>query len=532
MPETTTQRRDILYSGRKDAAILLLLVLVSILLRLPFFFIDLIDWDESVFILMGQWLADGNLPYIGIWDIKPPLGFAFFAGVILALGKSLVMIRLAGAIWLGIAAFVIYRVALKLGSPLQAGFAGVFTLAVVSLTISSGQAVMMEHVAMVPLLASLAILMKRSPCKIDYFWAGFLVGAAVLTRLNLAITAVLLVPLIFYIHRGDGVRTAVRMGACYAGGGLTIAVLVFLPYVVSGEAAIFVTSVLRVPLSFSGEGSGFLETLASQSQNALPLDRYFGLGVSAWSRIVVDGDHLFRYCLWLGGLIGTGRLLYSLRDVDQVRKRRILLFAVYFVSLVISIGLSGYPWGHYLIQVVPFFAIGAALVMPAGRGRLSSTLGGVVIILLLCYTGMRNLDLPAWYLSMANRAGTEQGLQFGSSFDIANYLAEHGRTGYSLFSLDNSLVYWLTARVPPTPVSAFPWNISKEEGILKPLYGEDATSAQELERILRGRPDIILLSERTWYRDRPELLDIVVKELEANYVLDQRIAHFRIYARE
>jgi hypothetical protein len=42
----------------------------ALLLRLPFFFPDTIDWDESTLIIMGQGLLDGLLPYDRIWDSK------------------------------------------------------------------------------------------------------------------------------------------------------------------------------------------------------------------------------------------------------------------------------------------------------------------------------------------------------------------------------------------------------------------------------------------------------------------------------
>ena len=42
-------------------------------LRLPFFFTDVFNWDESTYIIIGQWIVDGGLPYLGRTEIKPPL---------------------------------------------------------------------------------------------------------------------------------------------------------------------------------------------------------------------------------------------------------------------------------------------------------------------------------------------------------------------------------------------------------------------------------------------------------------------------
>jgi hypothetical protein len=75
---------------KKQWHIALCLLLTSILVRFPYYFIDVINWDESTFILMGQSILDGHLPYTELWDIKPPLAFAAFAFFIMVLGKSYV----------------------------------------------------------------------------------------------------------------------------------------------------------------------------------------------------------------------------------------------------------------------------------------------------------------------------------------------------------------------------------------------------------------------------------------------------------
>lgn len=57
---------------------------------------DVIDKDESTFVLLGQSLADGRLPYTETYDIKPPLGYVFFALIQLLVPHSLTFVRFAG----------------------------------------------------------------------------------------------------------------------------------------------------------------------------------------------------------------------------------------------------------------------------------------------------------------------------------------------------------------------------------------------------------------------------------------------------
>ena len=98
------------YRKMKNWTVFSILTIVSILIRLPFFFRDYIDRDESTFILMGQSWVDGHLPYTELWDLKPPITFLFFAGIIQIFGKSFVAIRVIGALVVAGTAFFSYKI--------------------------------------------------------------------------------------------------------------------------------------------------------------------------------------------------------------------------------------------------------------------------------------------------------------------------------------------------------------------------------------------------------------------------------------
>ena len=84
------------------------ILLLTLIVRLPYFFKPAISWDESTLIIMGQSILDGQLPYIDLWDLKPPIAFLSYALFILILGKSIVAIRIAGAIFIVVTALLIY----------------------------------------------------------------------------------------------------------------------------------------------------------------------------------------------------------------------------------------------------------------------------------------------------------------------------------------------------------------------------------------------------------------------------------------
>ena len=102
------------YTILKNRTVFLILFLVSFLIRFPFFFRDYIDRDESTFILMGQSWVNGHLPYTELWDLKPPVAFLFFAGIIYVFGKSFLAIRFFGALLVAITAFFTFKIGVRL----------------------------------------------------------------------------------------------------------------------------------------------------------------------------------------------------------------------------------------------------------------------------------------------------------------------------------------------------------------------------------------------------------------------------------
>ena len=58
---------------------------------------------------MGQGILDGFLPYDRIWDSKPPLAYAAYAGAIELFGRSVAALRLAGYLCVVLTSYLVYR---------------------------------------------------------------------------------------------------------------------------------------------------------------------------------------------------------------------------------------------------------------------------------------------------------------------------------------------------------------------------------------------------------------------------------------
>ncbi len=90
------------------------LLLMAVAVRLPFIYLSVIDWDESTFILIGQSLLDGNLPYTEFWDLKPPLAFVPFAMFIWLFGENIIGVRIGGILLVFITGLFVYLIGNRL----------------------------------------------------------------------------------------------------------------------------------------------------------------------------------------------------------------------------------------------------------------------------------------------------------------------------------------------------------------------------------------------------------------------------------
>ena len=150
---------------------------------------EIVSWDEATYILAGQSLVDGNLPYSDIWEMKPPLVYFLYAIPIKLFPDSLYSIRFFGF-------FIIFIVSLQINNIFK--FYRLYDLNIVLvlffISLMSYQFWLYpttELLALPFLLGSL-ILLRNFEKKHNILIAGLLMGLAVLVRSNLALLAICL----------------------------------------------------------------------------------------------------------------------------------------------------------------------------------------------------------------------------------------------------------------------------------------------------------------------------------------------------
>jgi hypothetical protein len=479
------------------------LLLLCVLVRLPFYLPSVIDWDESTFIVVGQGILDGRLPYVELWDNKPPLAFAFFALVIL-LNKSIFAVRLAGTICVLTSAYLTYHIGRRIWGKGAGFLAGILSAVFISLT-ASGQATMTEVIALVPAVGALAVLVTRRWIPSTCFLAGSLVSSATLVRLNLSFLAVAIGIFIVYWSFAKSAGSVVRQTVAYIMGGLVPLLLVCLPYVIEGQFQTFVNSVFVAPLYYVASNHSPPRVLVL---------------------LVTRGFDFSNALLWMGFLGGCGFIVRNWWNYDKTQQYRILLIAVFFFSVTSSIVTSGHAHLHYLIQLIPFLSLIASScfsVLLQYRYKIA--------IFCLLAVGLLKAGIPVFeeYLFIATRLATNKSLPVDAGYQIASYLKEANPSQKPFYMMTDHIVHWLTDTQPMSKSVTHPSNISKEY-LLKSFLGPDASAEGEIFKLLERKPSFIVKMKKPWYLNK-RLSHVLEEKIKIHYVLVKVIEGRYIYRR-
>jgi hypothetical protein len=79
--------------------------------RAPTFGNPILDFDEQLYLTVGDRMLQGHLPYVEMWDRKPPGLFAIYAAIRLLGGEGVVQYQLAATFCAGATAALIYGMA-------------------------------------------------------------------------------------------------------------------------------------------------------------------------------------------------------------------------------------------------------------------------------------------------------------------------------------------------------------------------------------------------------------------------------------
>lgn len=455
--------------------VLLILFLVALFIRFPFFFRDYIDRDESTFIIMGQSWVNGHLPYTELWDLKPPITFLFFATVIKLFGKSFIAIRLCGTLVVALTALFTYGMATKITTKKIAFWCATFCVFFLSL-FGSMQGVMSEHICTLFFTAGLFILFWRTDGK-WFFTAGVLFGLSFMTKLNMVYPVLCLGMYLLWegYHKkqvGLYFKNLIWMGL----GTLLTILLTALPYYLEGNTLLWWESIFEAPLAYSkGKFHSPFKTLP--------------------------------FLIVILGLLAVG---YAIKIIDR-KNRELQILTIIIIGVLLSFMQAGKVNGHYLIQLYPFILIPVAMgvaKLPTLKKKWKPA-----IILLLILIPMES------YLEYANIISNkmEKGSFFnGEGIDVPKYIASHNLETKNIFFTEYHIGYWVLNESPPTKAATHPSNVVREE-IFPYMENPRKTGMEELRYIME-----VLQPKTLVARDGKKIFD--KKLIEYNAYIDSYLA--------
>ncbi|MCC5898247.1 MAG: glycosyltransferase family 39 protein [Phormidium sp. BM_Day4_Bin.17] len=486
----------------KDVLLMTAIAIISLLLRLPFFFRDVIDWDESTFILMGQSILDGHLPYTQLWDIKPPLAFFAYAGFILFLGKSIISIRIAGTVCVILTAFFVYVSGKKVANRSSAFLAAIATSMGISL-LGSGQATMTEHVALVPLTAALALIFcyNKIPDLKLTFLVSILLTTAAFVRLNLGYT-VLIFGCYLVVRQSPQWRQFLNHALVYTLGCLLVIFLTYFPYLITENGQLWWTSVIVAPLQYSMDDSTLLESsrrlmmrLFNRSRQRLTLGVYL--------------------LIWIGGFLGIIAAFLPRNRHNSPNFFQATSLTLITVSVGLSILRSGATFQHYLIQIIPFLGLGTAIVWhKLSKPHLLKQFVSVFVLFVL-FSSLTPIINE--YRSVEVRLRDGGPLQVGRSYEIAAYFRENQAENEPIYMMIDHLVYWWIDSQPLTPMITHPSNLARGY-LLELVNGPGSSPESELAKIFSAEPTFVVKKMVVNYFSSEEMQD-------AQDFLDQQLAN-------
>ncbi|MFS4468795.1 ArnT family glycosyltransferase [Maribacter sp. 2210JD10-5] len=447
-----------------DKKAILYFFVAGLLLRFPFFFRDYVDRDESTFILVGQSWVDGFLPYTELWDIKPPLTFGFFAVIIYLFGKSFIAIRLAGVFLISATALFTYKIGTSIGSKKTAFWSAMACIALQSL-FGSIQGVMSEHICMTFFMMGIYFFTKEKT-GLNLFFAGLLIGVALMVKLNLAYAALFIgLYAVYYFTKRKQYSTGILGTGLYGTGIILMILLTVLPYYLEGLTELWWKSNFKAPMDYANARRYSIFRL-------MPLF----LGISgflffAWKKKYIDFKQ------------------------ETVQILTIVIFGVLF-----SFVKAGRINSHYLIQLYPCLIILIGVVLSKLQFLKNPKLYKVYLMLLFLIPAESYLE---YYRIVKHKI--EKGTFYnGEGVSVPRYIVENDLDTDNILFLGYHIGYWALDKKPPTKAATHPSNILKDE-MFSAYDNPRETAMEELRYIMETlQPKTIVVRKNRKIFDKKE----------------------------
>ena len=478
---------------------------------------EVLNWDESTFMLLGSDLRDGTLPYIERFDNKPPMIFFIYAGWMSVFGETVMSARLLGDFSMWLIAVTVFLIARRHVDDLAAGAAAALYVSIHAVEPGFHTAAGFPAMAMV--MVALYLLLVYPLRHSAVLCAGVLIGIAVLTRTNLAYLALASGLWIAALGLGwPGRFGFMRMSPfIYGAGGLIPLGLILAIFAYGGALHELWLASVEVALSYSKEW----ETGAIRA----------GIGhVYQWMHSMSETPLLHGPFLvaTLLGVVATlwPRSLARESEPDAGPGLTLMDWAliwVFLISIQWSILQSGSVYKHYWQQFFPLTCLFVAVLIGRLKGHAVWRGLALALVAVPILAGLGRMGPSSVQVLTKPGYATDQ-------YDIlaaSHILEDMMEPGDRVWALTHHLILQYLDLPTVSRVTAHPSNITRAS-ITTPLEDAGYIQPNELERVMNSLPEFILSNadgHPYYFPDRA----LIPAYLEAHYELVHATPVITIY---
>jgi 4-amino-4-deoxy-L-arabinose transferase-like glycosyltransferase len=452
------------FTGRREVMLVGILILISVAAALPVLTYPM-GRDQGMYANIARTILNGGLPYIDMWDIKPPAIYYIYAAGISVFGSGAAAIRAIDLVFLPFTLLAIYLLGRRIGETAGAGFLSGVLFTVFYFTETFASLTQSDSLVTLPMsVAALCVVYAGDAPRASrraLLWAAAAGGLSATTIWFKHYYALFVLAIVIehLLRRMTDVRNSeslsllrrfpVREALAFAMGGLPVGALPLLYFLSNGVFAEMMV-VAQGTSHYNAQAAVSLQTFISQMENYVR----------------------FRWWHW-GVLLVLAVLWFVAPDLKRREWRIVWLWLLAAFGFVL-IQAKGFDT-HWIPMLPPLALLAGGATDGILRGFASRFLGNrrvvttviyavvcaALLFILLKDTWVRayplltgEQDLEAYY---ADQSHDFQGNDFKpwESLRLVRYLERRTQPGNSLFIFGfRPEIYYLSGLQPATRFQA------------------------------------------------------------------------------
>ncbi|MFH1840890.1 MAG: glycosyltransferase family 39 protein [Candidatus Shapirobacteria bacterium] len=456
-----------------------ILLIVVFLLRLPSLFEAFTYGDEGIYLTLGQAVRRGLILYRDLHDNKPPLIY-----LIAALTQTFSLYRLFAFLYGWLTLFLFYRLARRLFSAQKTALvAACFAFGILfSLPFLEGNIANAENFLIGLSIPGFYLLIKK-PARFSYVFSGLLFSLATLFKVPAAFDFLAAMVFVFFTHKK--LSRLLTVNSLLLAGFMLPVLASFAYFWSHGALREYFTAAFAQNFPYLASWSG-----QNTASTGLPL------------AFLARGLILFLVTLFI--------FLLRHRLNPQT-----LLISLWLAFALFAALLSGRPYPHYLLQVVPPLSLALGFFFLRPRRPTLPLLA--LLALVVSWGAFRFWFYPnfPYYFDFYHNRFTSQFTAARPLYQTAAYLRQHTLSDEKTFLWSNQASLYPLAHRSPLGRYAVAYHII------------DFNGYQETLHQLTAQPPRYLVIDQNEKRPFPDLFSW----LKQKYFQETKFGPFNIYRR-